>query len=285
MDVAPVVGAVGDAHAGVEHGDDAVEGERARERVLEAAGELDHRRAVRDAADQHGELVAAEPRERVAAPDDGAQPHRDVLQQAVAVVVPERVVDLLEAVEVDQQQAGQLAGAAGGGDRVLHPLVEQRAVREAREVVVQREVPQPPRGDGDDPEQRGVEDEQADAEQQVEPERVLADGGRDRLVGAVDLEHAGGPGVEADTDRDVDLEQGPAEAGVLGPVLHVPLDASRERRPHPGRVGMRLTDDAPLVGVDDDPVGVEQLQPLDAEIAELALSQLLVERLEAVERR
>jgi len=58
---------------------------------------------------QHGELVPAEARQRVTAAQHPAQPLGDVAQQRVAVVVPERVVDLLEAVEVDQQQAGEPA--------------------------------------------------------------------------------------------------------------------------------------------------------------------------------
>ena len=71
--------------------------------------ELDGGAAVGQVAQQHGELVAAEPRERVAAPERAAQPLGDVAQQPVAVVVAERVVDLLEAVEVDQQQADRPA--------------------------------------------------------------------------------------------------------------------------------------------------------------------------------
>ena len=86
------------------------------ERALERAGS---RSASSAAAPRSGssrsstrELVAAEPRERVAAPQRVAQPLGDVAQQPVAVVVAERVVDLLEAVEVDQQQADQSRRAA-----------------------------------------------------------------------------------------------------------------------------------------------------------------------------
>ena len=66
--------------------------------------ELGRRAAVGQPAQQHGELVAAEPGERVAAAQRAAQPGGDLAQQPVAVVVAERVVDLLEPVEVDQQQ-------------------------------------------------------------------------------------------------------------------------------------------------------------------------------------
>ena len=50
------------------------------------------------------ELVAAEPRERVAGPQRLLQARADLAQHLVAGRVPERVVELLEAVEVDQQQ-------------------------------------------------------------------------------------------------------------------------------------------------------------------------------------
>ena len=81
----------------------------ALERAGEPQRELDGRAAVGQPAQQHRELVAAEPREHVAAPQRAAQPLGDVAQEPVAVVVAERVVDLLEPVEVDQQQADRPA--------------------------------------------------------------------------------------------------------------------------------------------------------------------------------
>ena len=59
--------------------------------------------------DQDGELVAAEPADQVAVPDRGAQPRGDLDQQVVARLVAGDVVDRLEAVEVEQQQAGRRA--------------------------------------------------------------------------------------------------------------------------------------------------------------------------------
>ena len=75
------------------------------DRVLQAPGELGGHAAVGQPAQQHGELVAAEPGERVAAAHDALQAGGDLLEQAVARVVAERVVDLLEAVEVDRAAA------------------------------------------------------------------------------------------------------------------------------------------------------------------------------------
>ena len=50
------------------------------------------------------ELVTAEARQRVALAQRHLQPRPDLAQHLVAGVVAERVVELLEAVEVDQQQ-------------------------------------------------------------------------------------------------------------------------------------------------------------------------------------
>jgi hypothetical protein len=58
--------------------------------------------------DQHDELVSAEPGDDAAGADAGFQAAAGLTQQFVAVVVPEGVVDLLEAVEVDEDQPGVL---------------------------------------------------------------------------------------------------------------------------------------------------------------------------------
>ena len=52
----------------------------------------------------------------------------------------ERVVDLLEAVEVHQQHGELRAVALGGADRALDAMAEVGAVRQAGEVVVERLV-------------------------------------------------------------------------------------------------------------------------------------------------
>ena len=55
--------------------------------------------------DQDGELVAAEAGDQVVVADDGVQPAGDLDQQLVTGLVPGDVVDGLEAVEVEHQQA------------------------------------------------------------------------------------------------------------------------------------------------------------------------------------
>ena len=73
--------------------------------------------------DQHGELVAAQAGEDVAAAQRAAQAGGDLDEQTVALLVTQRVVDLLEAIEVDEQQRGQGAVALRGGQRALAELV------------------------------------------------------------------------------------------------------------------------------------------------------------------
>ena len=59
---------------------------------------------LRAALDEHDELVAAEAADRVGLAQHVGDPRRDVAQQLVADRVAERVVDALEAVEVDEHR-------------------------------------------------------------------------------------------------------------------------------------------------------------------------------------
>ena len=56
--------------------------------------------------------------------------------------MPEAVVDLLELVEVEDDRGEGLAARARLLDRLLQPLAQQRAVRQAGELVMAREPPQ-----------------------------------------------------------------------------------------------------------------------------------------------
>ena len=78
--------------------------------LLDAVGEpvdgVDHVRAV-VGRQQDDELVAAQPDHGVALADPGREPSRGRPQQRVAGGVPEGVVDLLEAVEVEHAEGGR----------------------------------------------------------------------------------------------------------------------------------------------------------------------------------
>jgi hypothetical protein len=90
------------------------------------------------ARQQQVELVAAGAGQRLAEPLQLPQPvgHRD--QQLVAEGVAEAVVDVLEAVEVEQPQRAPALVAGRGQDE---PFLEQPPVGKAGQGVVQRHVP------------------------------------------------------------------------------------------------------------------------------------------------
>jgi hypothetical protein len=62
---------------------------------------------------QGHELVASQPRDHVRAAQHAMQDGRDVHQRIVAAVVAELVVDVLHAIDVDEQQAHSLAMTRG----------------------------------------------------------------------------------------------------------------------------------------------------------------------------
>ncbi len=107
--------------------------QRRGDRLDDARRDGARRVGVAEPGTEHHELVAAEPARSIGRPQDAIDPLGDDHQRLVAGGVAEAVVDLLEAVEVDEQQA-QVAV----GERVADELVHQPAVREAGQRVVQR---------------------------------------------------------------------------------------------------------------------------------------------------
>ena len=138
LGVTAVVGEQRDADAGAHLQLQAVGGDR------EVQGEAQAVQHLGDAADgvdlgQHdGELVAAEPRDGVDVADGAPQVAADLLEDPVAMAVAEGVVDLLEAVQVDEEHRGGMAPALGGPDGLLEAILQEVAVRQAGEGVVQR---------------------------------------------------------------------------------------------------------------------------------------------------
>ena len=151
-------------------------------------------RLLGGAAEQDSELVAAQSRDDVAVAHGVPDSLRHRLQQQIAAVMAERVVDLLEAIEVDDHHR---AGVARGllGQRLPGVLEERAAVGQRGEriepsvAVVLIGLPaQLPRGPGHDPEQQQVEEEQSDRQRQIQPVGVVRDRRGDRGVRGVDLE-------------------------------------------------------------------------------------------------
>ena len=74
------------------------------------------------------EFVAAEPGDGVGGAHAASKARGDLLQQRVADLVAERVVDRLEAVEIDEHEREARALARRVDRRLLEPVVEKQAV-------------------------------------------------------------------------------------------------------------------------------------------------------------
>ena len=85
--------------------------------------------------EQHGELVAAEPRREIGRPDAAADPLGRRDQHGVARGMARVVVDPLEVVEVEEEHR---ARPARPRERLVHAAHEQRAVREVGQRVAVR---------------------------------------------------------------------------------------------------------------------------------------------------
>ena len=85
---------------------------------------------------QHGELIAAEARDHVDLAHTGGQALCHCAQNLIAGVVAEAVIDVLEAVEVEEQDRQHLAAALGALQCLVELLAEQAAVRQFGEFVV-----------------------------------------------------------------------------------------------------------------------------------------------------
>ena len=88
---------------------------------------------------QDHELVAADPRHDVGVAGTGPQAAGHLDEQPVAVGVPERVVDVLEAIEVDAEDGDGEPAAARARERELELLVEQPPVGKLGQLVGRRE--------------------------------------------------------------------------------------------------------------------------------------------------
>src|SRR5215211_2548737 len=117
VDVVAVIRIEGDADARLDLEREAVDRERLLERLPQLAGDGDGRGRVDDAREQHAELVPTQTRHRVALSQRAAEADAGLLEQVVAARVPERVVDLLEAVEVHDHDGDREVVPARGGQR------------------------------------------------------------------------------------------------------------------------------------------------------------------------
>ena len=107
--------------------------------LAEGSDVADDPRLLRvDVADEHGELVAAEAGAHVGGAQEFLDAAGDLDEEFVAEVVAAGVVDVLEAVEVEEDHRG--GGVVGVGQRVVGVLEEERAVAELGQRVHTGEV-------------------------------------------------------------------------------------------------------------------------------------------------
>ena len=179
---------------------------------------------ILDVEDDDGELVAAEPRDGIDLADGILEARGRLLDQLVAARMAERVVDGLEAVEVDIEQADLPVGARDGKQRALQPVLEQRAVGQAGQRVVEGEILrmalaalQRARGAAQAPEQ---EPEHAGGKQAETDER---------RAGLPDQGEAGAVGVPGDVAEDDAVRVHQRDGGRAGAV-----SCGRQTRPEAG---------------------------------------------------
>ncbi len=117
----------------------------------------DRKQIARDALDvialgglleNDDEFVATEPRHDIARPQRAAQPARDFHQQHIAGVMPQRIVDDLEAVEIDEQHGELPLVAPRRLDRVAQQPVEHFPIGQLGQAVVRGKVFDPLVGPG-----------------------------------------------------------------------------------------------------------------------------------------
>jgi hypothetical protein len=171
--------------------------------------------------------------------------------------VAEGVVDLLEAIEVDEQQGGERAAAAGGEQERLGLLVQRDAVREVGQAVVGGLVAQAPRCARDEAEQDEPQQEQAGGQRDDQDARVAGDRLRGRRERHVALE-------DAAADRDVDLDEAARCAQLLLAVLDVGLRVALERLADVRVAAGVPADERVVVGPLDVPGAVVELAAQEA---------------------
>ena len=143
---------------------------------------------------------------------DSASTRGQGLQQLVAVVVTEGVVDVLEAVEVHNGHRCRLAVPASVVDRLRRPADKEGPVGQpgqdvtlGQEGVALRSPAQAAADRGGDQEQGQVEQAQANRQDQIEAVQPGGDVLADRRVGQVDLEDPERCRVRLDPQLKIDL--------------------------------------------------------------------------------
>ena len=116
--------------------------ERLTERRHGSLGESVCLGGITKVVDEQGELVSADPRGDIGLPGHRRQPARERGEQLVSDRVPERVVDILEIVQVDEQDRGDRPVPSGQRQRMPGAVGEQDPVRQFGQRIVEGTVVQ-----------------------------------------------------------------------------------------------------------------------------------------------
>jgi hypothetical protein len=127
----------GDAHAAAHVQLAPIDHERPGQPLQDALGHLGDVDVVAGVLDEHGELVAAEAGHGVAGPHARVEPLRDLDEEPVAGGVAEAVVDLLEAVQVEEEDGHRGRLPLGPLEGVVDPVLEQGPVGQRGQGVVE----------------------------------------------------------------------------------------------------------------------------------------------------
>ena len=143
LDVGPVGRRHGNAGARADEDHRAGDLEWFLERLQHRPGDFRDPAGIAAIRNQHDELVAAEPVDAVAVADDGGPAVGNLLEESIAAGVSHGVVDLFEAVEVEQGDRCRRGGCGRIAlESFLQLAVERRAVRQARQRIRISELPQ-----------------------------------------------------------------------------------------------------------------------------------------------
>ena len=100
-------------------------GDHRRQSGERRLGSRDGRGGLRCLPLDDGEFIAAQARDEVVGPDQLGQEPRGEHQELVAGGVPEEIVGILEAVEIDEEERGRSIRSPGGGNDPFGLALEQ----------------------------------------------------------------------------------------------------------------------------------------------------------------